>query len=82
MKFYVMNDDAVHAAEFFDSHFAADGTEMLQLVQVVLPLASASFWVQDGHRLIVAKRAGQRLDFATQVSDASADDNAREREKP
>jgi hypothetical protein len=50
-------------------------------MQVVLPLANASFWLQYGHRLIVAKRAGQSLDFATQVSDAVADDNARE-EKP
>jgi hypothetical protein len=81
MKIFITNDDAMHSADFFDSHLAPDGTEMLQLVQVVLPLANASFWLQDGHRLIVAKRAGQSLDFATQVSDAVADDNARE-EKP
>jgi hypothetical protein len=78
MKIFFTNDDALCSAEFFDSHYAADGTEMLQLVQVVLPLANASFWLQDGHRLVVAKRAAPSLDFATQVSDASADDNARE----
>jgi hypothetical protein len=78
MKIFLTNDEALHSADLFDSHFAADGTEMLQLVQAVLPLQSASFWLQDGHRLVVAKRAAPSLDFATQVSDASADDNARE----
>jgi hypothetical protein len=81
MKCFITNDDAIYAADFFDSHIAPDGTEMLQLLQVVLPLQSASIEVLDGHRLVIAKRAGQTLDFAAQVSDESSDDNARE-EKP
>jgi hypothetical protein len=64
MKIFLTNDDAQHSLDVFDAH-DGDAIEMLQVLQPLAPLQSGSYELAEGHRLILAKRAGESLDFVS-----------------